>query len=258
MDSLYFAPSPLILGVAVLVTLVASFVKGAIGFAMPMIMISGLASFLPAEPALAALLMPTLVSNLWQAFRGGLRPALQSAREYRVYLGVLLVVIALSAQLVRGLPQGALFLTLGLVVTVFALVRVVGLRLHVPPHRRRLADVGIGTVAGFSGGLAGVWGPPTVMYLAAVDAPKVEAIRVQGVVYLAGAIVLVAAHLRTGVFNAQTAPLSFLLLVPMVFGMWAGQHVQDRLDQARFRKATLAVLVLAGLNLARRGLETLG
>jgi hypothetical protein len=30
--------------------------------------------------------------------------------------------------------------------------------------------------------------------------------------------------------------------------------VQDRLDQARFRRFTLVVLALAGLNLVRRGL----
>ena len=46
------------------VAVVAGFVKGATGFAMPMIMISGLGSFLAPEVALAALAMPTLVSNV--------------------------------------------------------------------------------------------------------------------------------------------------------------------------------------------------
>jgi hypothetical protein len=36
--------------------------------------------------------------------------------------------------------------------------------------------------------------------------------------------------------------------------MFAGYRVQDRLDQALFRKLTLAVLVLAGVNLLRRAL----
>jgi hypothetical protein len=34
--------------------------------------------------------------------------------------------------------------------------------------------------------------------------------------------------------------------------MALGYRLGDRLDQERFRKATLAVLVLAGLNLVRR------
>ena len=42
--------------------------------------------------------------------------------------------------------------------------------------------------------------------------------------------------------------------MPAVAGMLAGQALQDRLDQDRFRRLTLFVLVLAGLNLLRRGL----
>ena len=34
--------------------------------------------------------------------------------------------------------------------------------------------------------------------------------------------------------------------------MFAGYLVQDRLDQERFRKVTLAVPIIAGLNLLRR------
>jgi hypothetical protein len=36
--------------------------------------------------------------------------------------------------------------------------------------------------------------------------------------------------------------------------MFAGYLVQDRLDQVVFRRVTLIVLVIAGLNLLRRGL----
>ena len=36
--------------------------------------------------------------------------------------------------------------------------------------------------------------------------------------------------------------------------MALGFRVQDRLDQARFRRWTLVVLVLAGLNLVRKAL----
>ncbi|MCU0802653.1 MAG: sulfite exporter TauE/SafE family protein, partial [Rhodobacteraceae bacterium] len=41
------------------ITAFAGFVKGAIGFAMPMIMISAFASLLPPDMALAALVLPT-------------------------------------------------------------------------------------------------------------------------------------------------------------------------------------------------------
>ncbi len=239
------------------VTLFGAFVKGAVGFAMPMIMVSGLASFMPAHTALAALIVPTLLANVWQAFRGGIGPALGVVREYRAYLAVVLVWIAVAAQIVTALPEPVMLLVLGVPVIVFAALQLAGWTPRIGRAQRWRADLAIGTAAGICGGLSGVWGPPTVLYLAAIDAPKVQAIRMQGVVYGAGAVVLLLAHLRSGIVNAQTAPLSVALVPAMLVGMWIGQRVQDRLDQRRFRRAMLAVLLVAGANLIRRGIAGL-
>jgi uncharacterized membrane protein YfcA len=243
---------------ATAVTLVASFVKGAVGFAMPMIMISGLASFMPAEQALATLIIPTLLANLWQGLRGGWAQVLSVLREFGLYLVVVSVVIALAAQLVTSLPPGGMYLVLGVPIIVFSALQLLGWAPHVPPARRWLADIGIGGLAGLSGGLAGVWGPPTVLYLTAINAEKVRAIAMQGVVYGAGSVVLLLSHLRSGLLNSDTIPLSLAMVLPMVLGVWIGQAVQDRLDQRRFRRAMLVVLVIVALNLIRRGLGDMG
>lgn len=243
---------------AVAVTLTASFVKGAVGFAMPMIMISGLASFMPPERALATLIIPTLLANLWQGLRGGWPQVLSVLREFRLYLAVVLVVIAAAAQMVTSLPPGVMYLVLGVPIIAFSALQLLGWAPRVPRHRRWLADIAIGGLAGLSGGLAGVWGPPTVLYLTAIDAAKARAIAMQGVVYGAGAVVLLLSHLRSGLLNGDTIPLSLAMVPPMVAGLWVGQAVQDRLDQRLFRRAMLVVLVIVALNLIRRGLGDMG
>ena len=236
------------------ITLLAGFVKGAVGFAMPMIMISGLASFMAPELAIAGLILPTLASNLWQAFRQGGRAAVASARVHWRYLAIVLALILITAQFVTVLPAWMLLLVLGLPVTVFALLQLVGWRPRIHPGNRRRAEIGVGAFSGAIGGLSGVWGPPTVLYLTALETPKTEQVRVQGVIYGAGAVMLTLAHLRSGVLNVDTAIFSAVLCAPALFGMWLGLAVHDALDQERFRKATLLVLVVAGLNLVRRAI----
>jgi uncharacterized membrane protein YfcA len=54
--------------------------------------------------------------------------------------------------------------------------------------------------------------------------------------------------------RAETLPFSILLVVPAVLGMWIGGRLHDRIDQRLFKQATLIVLLVAGLNLVRRGL----
>ena len=104
------------------------------------------------------------------------------------------------------------------------------------------------------GGLSGIWGPPTVLYLTAIATEKSEQIRVQGVVYGLGAVALIVAHVGSGVLYAQSFVLSLVLVIPAVFGLWLGSRLQDLINQRGFRRLTLLILMVAGLNLLRRSL----
>lgn len=246
--------SPWVLVIAFGVTLAAGFVKGAVGFAMPLVMISGLATVLPAETALAALILPTVLTNVQQSLRQGPKAAWDALRRFRVFLIALLIFIALSAQLVRVLPQSWLFIVIGVPIVLFCLMQLRGWTPALKPENR-VRDEGVaGAIAGAFGGMSGVWGPPTVAYLTAINTPKAEQMRVQGVIYGLGATALIAAHLKSGVFNAQTAPLSVAMLAPALIGMFIGGKFHDAMPQKTFKRATLVVLTLAGLNLIRKGM----
>lgn len=253
MEAAFFPVPEAILVAAAAIAVLAGFVKGAVGFALPMVMISGLGSLMAPELALAALILPALIANVQQALRTGAGPAVDAVRRHWLYLAVVLVLIGGSAQLLRVLPGDALYLFLGVPVVGFSVLHLAGWRLRWPDRGRGLLTVAMAAVAGLIGGVSGVWGPPTVMYLTALDTPKAEALRVQGVIYGLGAVVLTMAHVRSGVLSSETVPMSLAMIPPALAGVWLGQRVSDRMDQARFRRATLAVLVLAGLNLIRRG-----
>lgn len=237
---------------ALCVGIFAGFVKGVTGFAMPMVMISGLTTFLSPELALAALILPTAVTNIWQALRQGWRAAWDAIRKFGLFLGVGGAVLLGSAQLVNVFDTKILFGLIGVAITTFALMQLLGWRPALSATRR--TEAAVGAVAGFIGGLSGVWGPPTVAYLTAINTPKAEHVRVQGVVYGLGAVALAGAHVQSGVLNEETWPFSAMMILPALGGMAIGMQVQDRIDQATFRKVTLVVLVIAGLNLMRRAI----
>ena len=228
-------------------------VKGLVGFAMPMIMISGLSSVIAPELALAGLILPTLMTNGVQALRQGWRAAWGSIRRFRIFLMVGGVMLLLSAQLVRIMPSHVMLLAIGVPMTLFAISQLLGYALILRQASQRV-EITIGALAGFVGGFSGVWGPPTVAYLTALNTEKREQMRVQGVIYGLGAVLLFIAHIGSGVIRAETLPFSAMMVLPALIGMWIGGRLQDRIDQAGFRRATLVVLLLAGGNLIRRAL----
>jgi uncharacterized membrane protein YfcA len=242
----------LALALALGITLAAGIVKGAVGFAMPLIMISGISSIMDPKLALAGIIVPIVVSNLWQTLRAGLGPAWEAVVEFRRYLIIVSLAIFAAAQGVALIPDQVFYAVLGIPVVVLCLIQLIGVRLSIPPHRRNIAEWIIGLISGLLGGFAGTWGPTTVLFLLAIDTPKKKQMVVQGVIYGLGSVVLLLAHLRSGILNAGTAPLSILLVLPAFIGMWIGFQIQDRLNATAFRKVTLIVLTIAGLNLVRK------
>nr|WP_323766395.1 sulfite exporter TauE/SafE family protein [Marinovum sp.] len=234
-----------------MVALLAGVIKGMVGFAMPMVMISLLGIFLPPDLALAGLMLPTLISNGAQALRDGPGPALAATRQFRVYLIAGAVMLMVSAQLYAFLPVWVLLLAIGLPMVLFSLIQLLGLRLQLS-RQSLAAEISLGGVSGFIGGLSGVWGPPLVAYLTALHTEKRLQMRTQGVAFGLGALLLLVAHSGSGVIRGETLLFSAGLCVPALLGMWLGGLVSDRIEQETFRRATLMVLLVAGLNLIRR------
>lgn len=232
------------------------FVKGAVGFALPMIGLAGLGFFLTAQEAIALIVIPAAVSNVWQMLRQGRAAALATFRRFWQIHLVMAVTLALTAQLVPRISSDTLFVILGVTVSVIAAIQLLGWRPRASADMRARGwiEAGVGLVAGVLGGITGVWGPVILNWLIALDTEKREQVRMLGVNFLIGWWVLVGAHLGSGVLNRTTAPLSAAMLVPVFLGMLLGMRIQDRVDQALFQKLTLVVLCVAGLNLLRKGL----
>ncbi|WP_299688727.1 sulfite exporter TauE/SafE family protein [uncultured Tateyamaria sp.] len=253
MEALFGLMPPGLWVAAFAIAVLGGLVKGVVGFAMPMVMISLLSTLIAPELALAGLILPTLITNVAQALWQGAGAAWASARRFWIFLCVGGVVLLASAQLVRVLPIPVLLGIIGVPVVGFALLQLAGWRFALARQRAGV-EAGIGAFAGFLGGVSGIWGPPTVLYLTALGTEKKEQMRAQGVIYGLGSVALAAAHVSSGVLNPDTVPFSAALILPALLGQWIGGKLLDRIDQVVFRRATLLVLLVVGLNLIRRAL----
>lgn len=245
--------TPALFVFAFAITLLGGFVKGAVGFAMPLIMISGMGILIEPQIVVACIILPILISNGLQVARAGLGPARSAVFEHWRYITIVCVMILISAQFLKSIPANAMFVVLGVPVVGLCAIQLAGWRPMISPRMRRPFEWTAGALSGTLGGLAGTWGPPTVLYLLALNTPRDRQMAVQGVIYGLGSVMLFLGHLKSGILNAQTWPLSAVLVIPALLGMWLGFKLGDRFDQERFRRATLWVLVIAGVNLIRRG-----
>jgi uncharacterized membrane protein YfcA len=251
MNEIFSLFSPNILMLIAITATVSGMIKGIVGFGMPMIFITSMTIFIDPNMALGILILPTLIANAWQAGRQGAYAALETLYNQRWFLALACLVLLIATQMVPLLSQTLFFLCLGVLVVIFASLMLSGWQPK--GHNRQILSICCAIAAGLGGGLSGVWGPPTVMYLSKQNLEKQEQVRAQGVIYGLSAILLLLGHSKSGIVTGPVLALGAFAILPACVGTWVGFSIQDRINQRVFRITTLIILLMAGLNLIRRG-----
>jgi uncharacterized membrane protein YfcA len=244
------APSTLFL--VCLVFVLASFTKGVIGLGLPTIAMGLLAVALPPAEAAALLILPSLVTNVWQMLDGPHLGRLLR-RLWPLNLGVCLGTW-LAAALLAGMGGRHGDLALGLALIAYAASGLAALRLLVP----RAAEPVLGPITGVvTGGITaatGVFVIPAVPYLQAIGLQKDELVQALGLSFTVSTMALAAALVGSNAFAPALVVPSLLAVMVSLAGMRLGQAVRARLRPQAFRLCFFLGLLALGAYLALRGL----
>ena len=231
--------------------LLAGAVKGVLGMGLPTVAMGLLGLVLPVAEGAALLVLPSLVTNLWQMLRGRALAAL-CRRLWPMLLGVVA-----GVYLGRGWmsPNAAFHATLllGLCLVVYAAAGLAGLRLAAPPSRGEAwASLLVGGLTGALTAATGVFVLPAVPWLQALRLTKDELSQALGLSFTVSTLALAGNLTAAGHLNAQAATQSLLVLAPALIGMWLGQLLRDELSQDTFRRWLYWGLLALGLWLLAR------
>ncbi|HYI04363.1 MAG TPA: sulfite exporter TauE/SafE family protein, partial [Reyranella sp.] len=225
---------------------------GIIGLGLPTIAMGLLAVVLPPADAAALLILPSLVTNVWQMLDGPYLGRLLR-RLWPLNAGVCLGTW-LGAAVLAGIGGRHGGLALGLALIAYAASGLAALRLVVP----RTAEPVLGPITGaLTGGITaatGVFVIPAVPYLQAIGLHKDELVQALGLSFTVSTLALAAALAGVDAFAPDLVLPSLLAVVVALAGMRLGQAVRARLRPQAFRLCFFARLLALGAYLALRGL----
>jgi uncharacterized membrane protein YfcA len=237
---------------AAVALIVGGFVKGAIGVGLPIVAIAVMSGFLPVPTVLAMVIVPIVLTNLWQAVRSGSPGA--PLKRFWPMIVCLLLFVWISARLVVGLEPNVLYGALGSILILFVVTDRFKDGWSVSPTAERWLGPLVGSIGGVLGGISTIWGPPMMMYFVSLRLGKEMYIRTVGLVWFAASIPLLIAYVRYGILTVESTIISALACIPAFAGLIAGQRVRHLINQRTFRAILLGFLFLSGLNLLRRAL----
>jgi uncharacterized protein len=244
-------PRPFVVSIAMAAFLISGLVKGVIGMGLPTVGIGLLSLAMTPAEAAVLLVVPTIVTNVWQlAFGPGLRPLL---KRLWPFLAATTVVAFLSSGLLATDPSGRAAAWLGVSLIVYAVLGLCAIRMTVPRRAEPWLGPLTGVASGFVTGATGVSSVPAVIYLNGLGLDKDELIQALGVTFTVAMLALAAGLWLQAMFDSAIVGGS-LALVPALLGMLLGQWIRQRISAAVFRTCFFVGLLLLGAHLALRTL----
>ncbi|WP_315795957.1 MULTISPECIES: sulfite exporter TauE/SafE family protein [unclassified Bradyrhizobium] len=238
---------PILIFIALALTL-AGFVKGALGLGLPTISVGLLAVAMPPGRALAIVIVPAVITNIWQTFAG---PYLRdiASRLWPLMLGTA-IGICLNAGALSHASTRWGNVALGVLLMLYALLGLTKFAFKVaPPHEKWVGGI-VGLVTGLISAATGVQVVPSVPYMQAIGLEKDELVQALGVFFTVATVTLAFNLTSSGLLSTATALPGAVAMACAFVGMFAGQAARSRLPAEAFRRVFLIAMILLGLYLA--------
>ncbi len=236
-----------LLAVAGFAFALAGLVKGVMGQGLPTIAVGVLSLIMSPGEATALLLLPALITNIWQGLAGSsFRPLIQ-----RLWPTLLASAVGTWVATALGLglltPEAAELArkALGIALIAYGILGISRIQLQVPPH----AEPWLGPVMGAANGAVstatGVFMVPVIPYIQSLGLSRDDLVQAQGMSFTVSTLALSIVLIANGTLNVTNATGSlvavFIALVGMAVGQWVRQLVHPEIFRFLFFIGMLAL-----------------
>jgi uncharacterized membrane protein YfcA len=228
--------------------LLAGFVKGVIGLGLPTVSMGLLAVTMQPSRALAIVIVPAIITNIWQTFVGPyLRDIIR--RLWPLMVGTV-VGIWLNAGMLTGPYARYGTIVLGVLLVIYAIIGLSTFSFKVAPANEGWIGGIVGLITGVVSAATGVQVIPSMPFMQAIGMEKDELVQALGVFFTVATLALAFNLTAAGLLSAATALPGAVAMAAAFAGMFVGQAVRSRMQPEVFRRWFLFAMILLGLYLA--------
>ena len=230
--------------------LLAGFVKGIIGLGLPTISLAILTTGLGLLPAMGLMIIPSFVTNLWQAFQGG--SLLKIARRFWLMMLTVVAGIWIGGKIL--IISNLFFLTglLGVLLSVYSIIGLTRYKISAPAKSEHILSPLVGGISGILTGLTGTFVIPGVLYLQSIGLDRNMLIQTMGVLFSISTLALAITLGHNNLFSLNIGAYSLGGVVPAIIGMIIGQKIRSKLSEKIFTRIFFTSLLLLGFYITFR------
>jgi len=215
-----------------------------VGFGFPIITLIILTLTIGLLDALAIVVIPTIVTNVWQASSG--RYLIDIVKRMWLYFLVAMIFIWFTSAYLTVVNIKWPTALLGAILFIFALSRLLKVSLSVPRKWERPLSVPLGAINGMLTGMTGSFMVPSVLFMQAMGFQRDMLVQAMGVFFAISTTVLAVSLGKNDLISAEHVRLSLFALVPSIFGLYIGRRARLKINEERFQQIFLGSVLLLG------------
>jgi len=235
--------------------LLAGTVKGVIGLGLPTVSLAILTVAFDLPQAMALLLVPSFVTNLWQAMVGGHARTL--IKRLWLFFGTATCMVWVGALALTRVDLSMLSALLGALIAAYAAISLLGVRLNITPEKEAWTGPVLGTINGVLTGMTGSFVVPGVMFLQSIGLSRDMLIQAMGILFTLSTLALGVALGGNDLLKSDQGVMSATGLLPAIVGMMLGQRIRAKLSEASFRKVFFIALLITGVYIIVTAIDVL-
>jgi hypothetical protein len=247
-----FADIPTVL-IVLLGFFAAGLAKGTFGVGMPFFGIPVMTLAIPFQTSLAMFAVPNFTANFQQMLMGG--HIWNNLKRFASLLIPLLIVTPFSVQFLITVDQDTCLLVFGVLSAIFAGVQMFPVKFTITPRQEKWLSPLMGFLSGCLAGVSGLYGPVLIIYLIALRLSKDDFVAVLSLMYFIGSVALYLSLAATSVLTLHVLAASAVGAVIIGVMVHYGQYVRKRIDDAKYRKLILLLLMAIGVQMTWRALS---
>lgn len=223
----------------------AGMIKGAIGLGLPAVAMGLLTLFISPFQAATLLIVPSMVTNVWQLFAEG--HVLRLVRRFWSLLIGIIVGSIWSVFPTLGHGEFQSEALLGGMLTLYGLYGLFAKNMpNLAPYEKYLSPV-MGYLGGALTVATGVIVIPVVPFLQSLHLKRDDLVQSLGLAFTVSTLCL-AVFLQQNPIEAMPFDykMALIALFPALVGMWLGTKIRYRIPEQKFRKVFFCGLVIFG------------
>lgn len=223
----------------------AGMIKGAIGLGLPAVAMGLLTLFISPFQAATLLIVPSMVTNVWQLFAEG--HVLRLVRRFWSLLIGIIVGSIWSVFPTLGHGEFQSEALLGGMLTLYGLYGLFAKNMpNLAPYEKYLSPV-MGYLGGALTVATGVIVIPVVPFLQSLHLKRDDLVQSLGLAFTVSTLCL-AVFLQQNRIEAMPFDykMALIALFPALVGMWLGTKIRYRIPEQKFRKLFFCGLVIFG------------